>query len=59
MVHISEMDNSRIRRIEDVVNVGDIITVKVINIDNQGKIKLSRKAVINSNNNKSNENNNI
>jgi len=56
MVHISEMDNSRIRRIEDVVNVGDVITVKVINIDNQGKIKLSRKAVLNSKNLKLNEN---
>ncbi|MCD6307852.1 MAG: polyribonucleotide nucleotidyltransferase [Candidatus Latescibacteria bacterium] len=47
MVHISEMENRRIKRIEDVVKVGDIVKVKVINIDNQGKVKLSRKAVLN------------
>lgn len=46
MVHISEMDTTRIKRIEDVVNVGDVIKVKVIGIDNQGKIKCSRKAAL-------------
>ncbi len=46
MVHISEMDTKRIGKIEDVANVGDELTVKVINIDQQGKIKLSRKAVL-------------
>ena len=49
MVHISEMDHTRINRIEDVVNVGDKMTAKIINIDNQGRIKLSRKAVLESN----------
>tara|TARA_B100000945_G_scaffold74648_3_gene57406 strand:- start:11975 stop:14188 length:2214 start_codon:yes stop_codon:yes gene_type:complete len=47
MVHISELDESRVEKVEDVVNVGDNITVKVINIDNGGKIKLSRKAALN------------
>ena len=46
MVHISELDESRVEKVEDVVNVGDNITVKVINIDNGGKIKLSRKAAL-------------
>lgn len=46
MVHISEMDVKRIKSIEDVANVGDKLTVKIIGIDNQGKIKLSRKAVM-------------
>ena len=46
LVHISEMDNKRINRVEDVVKVGEIIDVKVIGIDEQGKIKCSRKAVL-------------
>lgn len=48
MVHISEMDVKRINTIEEVAKVGDKLTVKIIGIDNQGKIKLSRKAVLNS-----------
>jgi polyribonucleotide nucleotidyltransferase len=46
MVHISELDVNRVGKVEDIVNLGDEITVKVINIDNTGKIKLSRKAVL-------------
>lgn len=46
MVHISELDKSRVARVEDVCNEGDVITVKVINIDAAGKIKLSRKAIL-------------
>jgi len=47
MVHISELENYRINRVEDVVRVGDTITVKVIDIDEDGKIRLSRKATLN------------
>ena len=43
MVHISQLDKKRVGKVTDVCNEGDIITVKVIGIDQQGKIKLSRK----------------
>lgn len=46
MVHISELDKSRVARVEDICNEGDMLTVKVINIDAAGKIKLSRKATL-------------
>ena len=46
MVHISKLDTKRVNRVEDVVNVGDDITVKVIDIDKQGRINLSRKDVL-------------
>jgi len=46
MVHISELEHHRVKRVEDVVNVGDVIQVKVINIDNEGKVKCSRKATL-------------
>lgn len=45
LVHISELENYRVASVEDVVAVGDEVTVMVIGIDPQGKIKLSRKAV--------------
>ncbi|MBQ3199514.1 MAG: polyribonucleotide nucleotidyltransferase [Firmicutes bacterium] len=46
MVHISELDKSRVGKVEDICNEGDMLTVKVIGIDQQGKIKLSRKATL-------------
>jgi len=46
LVHISELDFKRVARVEDVLNVGDEVTVKIIGIDNEGKIKLSRKACL-------------
>ena len=46
LVHISEMDNKRIKNVEEVAKVGDVLKVKVIGIDNQGKIKCSRKAAL-------------
>lgn len=46
MVHISELENRRVERVEDVCNVGDQIIVKIIKIDNQGKIGLSRKEAL-------------
>jgi polyribonucleotide nucleotidyltransferase len=45
LVHISELADYRVGRVEDEVKIGDEITVKVINIDNLGRINLSRKAV--------------
>jgi polyribonucleotide nucleotidyltransferase len=46
MVHISQLDSERIDKVEDVARVGDEITVMVTNIDAQGKIRLSRQAVL-------------
>lgn len=46
LVHISEISHERIGKVEDVLNVGDKIRVKVINIDPEGKIRLSRKALL-------------
>ncbi len=45
MVHISELADYRVSSVEDVVKVGDEITVKVIDIDSMGKVRLSRRAV--------------
>ena len=46
LVHISQLAPQRVERVEDVVNVGDEITVKVMEIDGQGRLNLSRKAVL-------------
>jgi polyribonucleotide nucleotidyltransferase len=46
MVHISQLDSDRVERVEDVVSMGDEITVMVTGIDAQGKIRLSRQAVL-------------
>jgi polyribonucleotide nucleotidyltransferase len=46
MVHISELENHRVDKVEDVVKIGDEITVKVIEIDNQGRVNLSRRALM-------------
>ncbi|MCI6583324.1 MAG: polyribonucleotide nucleotidyltransferase [Oscillospiraceae bacterium] len=43
LVHISKLDKSRVEKVEDVVSIGDEIVVKVMEIDNQGRINLSRK----------------
>ena len=43
LVHISKLDNKRVEKVEDVVNVGDVIKVKVIEIDEKGRINLSKK----------------
>jgi len=47
MVHISELENYRVDRVEDILRLGDMVDVKVIDIDREGKIRLSRKAVLN------------
>ena len=46
LVHISQLDNHRVERVEDVVEIGDEIVVKVIEIDKQGRINLSRKEAL-------------
>ncbi len=46
LVHISKLDKNRVEKVEDVVNIGDEITVKVIEIDKQGRINLSRKDLL-------------
>lgn len=46
MVHISELAPGYVAQVEDVARMGDVLRVKVINIDPSGKVKLSRKAVM-------------
>ncbi|MBK9942774.1 MAG: polyribonucleotide nucleotidyltransferase [Kouleothrix sp.] len=47
MVHVSELDTSRVENVEDVVNLGDEINVMVIGVDQgTGKVSLSRRAVL-------------
>ncbi len=45
LVHISQLKNERVEKVEDVVNEGDMVKVKVLDVDSRGKIKLSMKAV--------------
>lgn len=47
LVHISEMANERIDSVESVCKAGDMMKVKCIDIDNQGRVRLSRKAALN------------
>jgi len=47
LVHISQLAPQRVEKVEDVVKIGDQIMVKVMEIDSQGRINLSRKAVLN------------
>lgn len=46
LVHISELAEERVGKVEDVVSIGDDILVKVMEIDKQGRVNLSRKAVL-------------
>jgi polyribonucleotide nucleotidyltransferase len=46
LVHISQLAEGRTEKVEDVVKEGDEIEVKVVEIDSQGRINLSRKAVL-------------
>jgi len=46
LVHISELADYRVGKVEDEVKIGDEVTVKVINIDNMGRVNLSRRAVL-------------
>ncbi|MCE7794557.1 polyribonucleotide nucleotidyltransferase [Salipaludibacillus sp. CUR1] len=46
LVHISQLAKERVGKVEDVVSIGDEVLVKVTEIDNQGRVNLSRKAVL-------------
>ncbi len=46
LVHISELADFRVKRTEDVVKVGELISVKCIGIDDKGRVKLSRRAAM-------------
>lgn len=52
LVHISKLENHRVEKVEDVVKVGDMTWVKVVEIDDKGRINLSRKDVKESEKNK-------
>ena len=49
LVHISELDLKRVAKVEDVVHIGDEIVIKLLKIDDKGKLVLSRKAVLKQN----------
>ena len=42
MIHISQLSEQRVNKVEDVLNVGDTLRVKVVNVDDRGKIDLTR-----------------
>ena len=46
LVHISELANFRVKKTEDIVKVGDDITVKCLGVDEKGRVRLSRKAAL-------------
>ena len=46
LVHISQLEDRRVAKVEDVVKEGDEVLVKVISVDEQGRINLSRKAAL-------------
>jgi len=47
LCHISELEEARVNKVTDILNEGDEVMVKVLDIDRQGKVKLSRKAALN------------
>jgi polyribonucleotide nucleotidyltransferase len=55
LVHISQLDVNRVVKVQDVINVSDSVLVKVTEIDDQGRINLSRKAVMQDKNLKDNK----
>jgi polyribonucleotide nucleotidyltransferase len=46
LVHISKLSNEHVKKVEDVVNIGDEILVRVVEIDRQGRINLTRKGLL-------------
>ena len=46
LLHISELAHERVRQVTDVLKEGDVLDVKVLEVDRNGRIKLSRKALI-------------
>src|SRR3954454_23858012 len=56
LVHISELAEERVGKVEDVIKIGDELLVKVTEIDKQGRVNLSRKAVLKEQREKAEEN---
>ena len=46
LVHISQLDSKRVNKVRDVLNEGDRVMVKVLEVDRDGKIRLSRRAAV-------------
>ncbi len=46
LVHVSQLDVNRVEKVEDILKVGDVIDVKLMHIDSDGKLSLSRKALL-------------
>ena len=46
LIHISQLDKKRVEKVEDVINIGDMVKVKIIEIDDHGRINLSRKVLL-------------
>ncbi|MDR1692247.1 MAG: S1 RNA-binding domain-containing protein, partial [Oscillospiraceae bacterium] len=46
MVHISKLENFRVAKVEDVLNVGDMVWVKYLGADEKGRINLSKKDAV-------------
>ena len=46
LLHVSKISHNRVEKVEDVLSVGDIIDVKVMEIDNKGRINVSAKALL-------------
>jgi len=57
LVHISELDVQRVRKVEDICRVGDRMEVKVISIDNDGRVRLSRRVLLSGGNDGGQEHN--
>jgi polyribonucleotide nucleotidyltransferase len=45
-VHVSELANFRVKKVEDIVQLGDEITVKCLGVDEKNRVRLSRKAAM-------------
>ncbi|MNL39633.1 Polyribonucleotide nucleotidyltransferase [compost metagenome] len=45
LIHISQLAPERVAKVEDVVNLGDTVVVKVVEVDSQGRINLTKKGV--------------
>jgi polyribonucleotide nucleotidyltransferase len=46
LLHISELQHGRTEKTEDIVKVGDTVTVKLLEVDERGRMRLSRKALL-------------
>jgi polyribonucleotide nucleotidyltransferase len=46
MIHISKLENKRVEKVEDVLNEGDMTWVKVMEIDDRGRVNLSRRDAV-------------